>query len=725
RETEGGSLKQERFMKTVAAVHDIVVRKLYRQRSANLQKYFKSMWNISRASVYRIMDCAVVLDYLRNFSVLPARERLCRVLRKIAKSRADTRRLWAAVLDNVSGNFDAITSTVISTLHSELSRSRILPCQDKDDDTPENKVSIQRWLKNEDGSDDENGTAGGDELRKGIRHKVGLGAMGLYRAYGGWPVVGGGMMYYAAGNDPRLTDADRHNGGLISDAATYMPIPVDAASPRLLPSPTSPEIAAASGARPHPLYPDIESVAAESLELLRGRGYRLVPRIGGRWYEGCIDDWKIEPLQQPAATMNLTRQEDGSRQLQERDINVDSDDSAGSVYEDVGGLSAVLVTPAASSSSTPRRSSRIKAAQRQTRPLRVTPVPQRRRRRNRKKGGLGWSEAEDEVDEEPAVTPRRHSPATAQPEPVKLLHQLQPPSPPSLFDNDSRPTIVRPTPTLEILSPPTQFEGTTSTDSPTSATVPFAVPSYQPYAPQPPQQQQQSYPFSTSMSLHAGLPTSPLQATHNVITNNVLKLFTDTSSPPIPQFPPPPPQPCESHPELCSCPTYEPFSPTHPLPPPPPSCNYPDYQAPWTTAEGVGDLSGLRPEEILCVGVLGLGALGQDCARSGGGQQQGIGRNLLRPVDEDVIVLPGASVVMHGGQAATATTTEWSASPARRSPEGLAAIKQEADECCGYGGYGCGGWAGCVECAGDVDEVEAAGRFIWVRGEELGRAGSW
>jgi hypothetical protein len=55
-------LKQERFRKTVMAAHEIVTQKLYKAKAPSLEAYFKSIWKISRAQVYRFLDCATVLS---------------------------------------------------------------------------------------------------------------------------------------------------------------------------------------------------------------------------------------------------------------------------------------------------------------------------------------------------------------------------------------------------------------------------------------------------------------------------------------------------------------------------------------------------------------------------------------------------------------------------------------------------------------------------------------
>ncbi|KAJ3195610.1 hypothetical protein HDU67_004313, partial [Dinochytrium kinnereticum] len=91
--------KQRRFRRTVFAVQAIVSAKLYKTKSASLEAYFKDVWKISRAQVYRFLDCAAVLRHLEGFQYVPCRERLCRSLKRLAKNRSDTRKLWASVLD--------------------------------------------------------------------------------------------------------------------------------------------------------------------------------------------------------------------------------------------------------------------------------------------------------------------------------------------------------------------------------------------------------------------------------------------------------------------------------------------------------------------------------------------------------------------------------------------------------------------------------------------------
>ena len=53
--------KQKRFKRTVMSIHAIVTHKLYKAKASSLEVYFKDSWNISRAQVYRFLDCAWVL----------------------------------------------------------------------------------------------------------------------------------------------------------------------------------------------------------------------------------------------------------------------------------------------------------------------------------------------------------------------------------------------------------------------------------------------------------------------------------------------------------------------------------------------------------------------------------------------------------------------------------------------------------------------------------------
>ncbi|KAJ3036168.1 hypothetical protein HDV00_003024 [Rhizophlyctis rosea] len=112
--------KLKRFRRTVSAVSAIVSNKLYRSKASSLEAYFREAWKISRAQVYRFLDCAWVLKHLEGFPSQPCRERLCRSLKRLAKNRSDIRKLWESVLEKVDNDHEAVTSTIIATIWAEL-----------------------------------------------------------------------------------------------------------------------------------------------------------------------------------------------------------------------------------------------------------------------------------------------------------------------------------------------------------------------------------------------------------------------------------------------------------------------------------------------------------------------------------------------------------------------------------------------------------------------------
>ncbi|KAL2919590.1 hypothetical protein HK105_200502 [Polyrhizophydium stewartii] len=103
-----------KFRRTVLAVHEIVSKKLYRHKTSNLEAYFRDAWRISRA------------QQLDGFSELPCRERLCRSLKRLAKSRSEMRLLWERVLQRVRDEQASLTSTIIESIWKELLRDNLV-----------------------------------------------------------------------------------------------------------------------------------------------------------------------------------------------------------------------------------------------------------------------------------------------------------------------------------------------------------------------------------------------------------------------------------------------------------------------------------------------------------------------------------------------------------------------------------------------------------------------
>ncbi|KAJ3361346.1 hypothetical protein GGF32_007392 [Allomyces javanicus] len=89
---------QDAFVRTLAAVHTIVKDKLYRARTPTMEQYFTQYHKISRAQVYRLLDCHAIMQDLRDFHRKPLKQRICRTLKKVTPAREPRRRLWQAVV---------------------------------------------------------------------------------------------------------------------------------------------------------------------------------------------------------------------------------------------------------------------------------------------------------------------------------------------------------------------------------------------------------------------------------------------------------------------------------------------------------------------------------------------------------------------------------------------------------------------------------------------------
>ncbi|KAJ3045866.1 hypothetical protein HDV00_006130 [Rhizophlyctis rosea] len=117
---KGWDRNQEVFYRTMVAVRSIVRNKLYKRRTSSLETYFRKRWRVSRAQVYRFMDCARVLQELDGFPQLPCRERFCRALKSLARNPDEIRQLWEAVLEQVNAESGDLTSSLIQRVHERL-----------------------------------------------------------------------------------------------------------------------------------------------------------------------------------------------------------------------------------------------------------------------------------------------------------------------------------------------------------------------------------------------------------------------------------------------------------------------------------------------------------------------------------------------------------------------------------------------------------------------------
>jgi len=118
--------KQERFKKTAMAMKEIITKKLYKNKYPTMEQYFKEVFKLSRASVYRFVDASRVLTQLEGFSVLPCGERQCRTLRRCTKDQKMVQILWKTVLEIYGNDTTLITSTIIQNTWEDLIKKGIV-----------------------------------------------------------------------------------------------------------------------------------------------------------------------------------------------------------------------------------------------------------------------------------------------------------------------------------------------------------------------------------------------------------------------------------------------------------------------------------------------------------------------------------------------------------------------------------------------------------------------
>ncbi len=63
---------------------------------------------------------------MEGFPLLPQRERICRTIKRLAKSPKDVRTLWGKVLEMVDHHLDSITSSVIESSFHELKKAGLI-----------------------------------------------------------------------------------------------------------------------------------------------------------------------------------------------------------------------------------------------------------------------------------------------------------------------------------------------------------------------------------------------------------------------------------------------------------------------------------------------------------------------------------------------------------------------------------------------------------------------
>ncbi|OUM62523.1 hypothetical protein PIROE2DRAFT_11159 [Piromyces sp. E2] len=118
--------KQERFRKTAMAMQEIISKKLYKAKHSTMEQYFKEVFKLSRASVYRFVDASRVLNQLEGFHILPFGERQCRTLRRCTKDLQTIRLLWSTVLNKYGEDPSLITSTIIQNTWDEMIEKKLV-----------------------------------------------------------------------------------------------------------------------------------------------------------------------------------------------------------------------------------------------------------------------------------------------------------------------------------------------------------------------------------------------------------------------------------------------------------------------------------------------------------------------------------------------------------------------------------------------------------------------
>ncbi|KAG4106982.1 hypothetical protein H8356DRAFT_1301818 [Neocallimastix lanati (nom. inval.)] len=119
--------KQEKFRRTVLATKVIVSQKLYKAYSNSLEKYFNDKWKLSRAQVYRFLDCAKIIEKLSDFELQPCNERVCRSLNKLTKNTKYMRILWREVLKSINNDIQLVNSVLVEKIYKDLISRNIIP----------------------------------------------------------------------------------------------------------------------------------------------------------------------------------------------------------------------------------------------------------------------------------------------------------------------------------------------------------------------------------------------------------------------------------------------------------------------------------------------------------------------------------------------------------------------------------------------------------------------
>ena len=147
--------RRRRFKDTALAIYDIVTNRRYRDGAhTSLESYFREVWRMSRAQVYRFMDvahvylvgrlfnsnklmtiiqlykhsfqspiyCLFLSKALDGFETLPYREKICLTLKALGKNKEDIRTLWERTVRLSGNDTERAVSSVAQRAWNELLR---------------------------------------------------------------------------------------------------------------------------------------------------------------------------------------------------------------------------------------------------------------------------------------------------------------------------------------------------------------------------------------------------------------------------------------------------------------------------------------------------------------------------------------------------------------------------------------------------------------------------
>ncbi|OUM64378.1 hypothetical protein PIROE2DRAFT_8850 [Piromyces sp. E2] len=107
--------KQNNFKKFVSEIKNSLESKEYNKNDKTITEFLIS---------YRYLVCAKVLDQLKEFTIQPNYECLCRVLAKFAITHQQMKLLWSTILLKVNNNFDLITTSLVTKIWKELCHNK-------------------------------------------------------------------------------------------------------------------------------------------------------------------------------------------------------------------------------------------------------------------------------------------------------------------------------------------------------------------------------------------------------------------------------------------------------------------------------------------------------------------------------------------------------------------------------------------------------------------------